>query len=258
MFPLSSTVNVRPVTDQHLRRFVSLSLAAMVSIIAVGLTCLLGIIAGHFYAGYLSQFPTDALVEELELEWTMMFTAFVGLAQLALWIVAATCFILWFRRAYGFLDELSIASREHSLSWTGWGFVVPVLSLWRPYAIMREIWDAFTELRSQRPEIGARHKMPRRVIGLWWGFFLAQSFASNISFRLNVRSTTVADALNAVGMDDIASLMTMLAVVPAVLVVHQTTRLVEPALRIGSVPPVPNPLETPLASDLTEAAPPTS
>lgn len=257
MFRLGSTVSVRPVSDQRLRRFVALSHASMVSIIAVGCTCVLGLVADAFYAQHLQGFPADTGMDEMELEVSMLFSGLAGLAQVACWVVAATCFILWFRRAYQFLDEMEGVSREHGLSWTSWGFVVPVISLWWPYSIMREIWDAFTQVWGQRPDISASHKMPQRWIGVWWGFYLSQAIVSNGAFRLSMRDTTVGDTLYSQGFTDLSNLMTLLAVPSAVFVIHQTTRLVEPALRIASVPPVPTPPEAAPPSDVPAIAPPT-
>ncbi len=255
MFQLRNSVSVRPVTDQRIRRFVAMSHASMISIVAVGGTCLLSMIANVFYSSHLSGFPSDTSLDELEFERTTLVVILVGLAHIALWVVAATCFILWFRRAYEFVDELGGASREHGLSWTGWGFVVPVLSLWRPYGIMREIWDGFTEVWTQRPEISAQHKMPQRWIGSWWALYLVQAFASNAAFRVDIRSETVGDTLYAISFSVFSNVMTMLAVPPAVFVIHQTTRLIEPALRIGSIPPVPGTAEPQPVMDTGDASP---
>ena len=58
----------------------------------------------------------------------------------------------------------------------GWAvgyYFIPFLLLWKPFQGMREIW-----------EVSFRNQKSLGLLRWWWGFWLLDNFAGNISFRL--------------------------------------------------------------------------
>ena len=59
----------------------------------------------------------------------------------------------------------------------GW-FFIPIANFWKPYRVMREIWDV-----SHRSKI-----TDSSLVGLWWGFWLVSNFVGRIAFKFVVRA----------------------------------------------------------------------
>jgi len=62
----------------------------------------------------------------------------VGIVYLAVYITSAVVFIMWFRRAYFNLNARKKC--EHTEGWAAGSWFVPVISLFRPFQIMKEMW----------------------------------------------------------------------------------------------------------------------
>jgi hypothetical protein len=67
--------------------------------------------------------------------------------------------------------------------WAVLFYFVPVLSLWKPFTAMREIWQASHALENWR-------KVPvPSLLRWWWGLFLASAFLGQASMRAALRGT---------------------------------------------------------------------
>lgn len=76
-----------------------------------------------------------------------------------------SCFLLlmfWMYRANRYLEENVHQELETGPFMAGLGFIIPVLSLWKPYLAMREIYQA-----SRNPEDWKDSKQAS-IIGVWW------------------------------------------------------------------------------------------
>lgn len=65
----------------------------------------------------------------------------IGLLQTGLYITSIIVFLNWFRRAYGNLHRLKLRL-NHSETMAVWAFFIPIIFLFRPYQIMKEIWSS--------------------------------------------------------------------------------------------------------------------
>jgi hypothetical protein len=84
--------------------------------------------------------------------------------------------MLWLKRAAHTAREAGLPARR-SPSWGIWGFVVPVVSLWFPYLVAVDCLPPGDERR--------------RLVGNWWGWWLAQSFSSLVIAVTAIVSTAV-------------------------------------------------------------------
>ncbi|WP_432502272.1 DUF4328 domain-containing protein [Kineococcus arenarius] len=101
----------------------------------------------------------------------------VGLTGLA-WLAAFVVTCLWLVRVRR-NSELVAPAHHHARSrgwaWAGW--VVPVVSLWFPFQVVRDALDASAS------GAGAR-RVQRRLLALWWaGWLVGQSFTNLASQR---------------------------------------------------------------------------
>lgn len=101
---------------------------------------LLGLIPGFNEIILLDKFSNGDFVDDNAIESSDTIQSIVGIIQTILYIISAVVFLNWFRRAYGNLNRLHIKT-EHEEQMAGWYFVIPILSLFRPYQIMAEIWE---------------------------------------------------------------------------------------------------------------------
>ena len=112
----------------------------------------------------------------------------IGVLYLIVYIISGITFIMWFRRAYfnlhNRLDEL-----EYSEGWAAGSWFVPIIGLFRPYKIMKEIYEENLTIL-YRKDIDTN--ISTQFLGWWWFLWIASSVLSQISLRLSLR----ADDLN--------------------------------------------------------------
>lgn len=161
----------------------------------------------------------------------------LGIAKLALYVVTAIVFLVWFHRAYANLESFGHARRHPS--WAVGGWIVPILSLFRPFQITREIWNASDPERASSAGEDARddvdlYDATPSLVAIWWASWLLGNVVGQISFRLSMAVTSI-DGLRAATMAQIASdLVTMISAPLAILVVREITRRQE---IVGARPP---------------------
>lgn len=107
----------------------------------------------------------------------------IGRVYLVLFIAAAITWLIWFSRAYRNIDVFG-GERSRTPKWAVWGYIIPFISLYLPYRMMRE---AFTASAPAGEGTG-------RLVGWWWGIFLLNGFLGQASLRLFLRADDI-DAL---------------------------------------------------------------
>ncbi|MFC1747111.1 DUF4328 domain-containing protein [Candidatus Neomarinimicrobiota bacterium] len=66
----------------------------------------------------------------------------IGLLQLLLMVISTGFLLNWTYRANGNLHALHVKGLQFSPKWAmGW-FIIPVLNLWKPYPVLKELWQA--------------------------------------------------------------------------------------------------------------------
>ena len=132
-----------------------------------------------------------------------------GTAQLIVKLVVGILFIMWFRRAYWNLHQV-VTNLKHSDGWAAGAWFVPIMSLFRPYQIMQELWvesSTYMNKRKIQPEL-SEDDVP---MGWWWAAFISASIISNISGRLYLRSDDLGLYEGAIITDYISSGLSIIA-----------------------------------------------
>jgi hypothetical protein len=144
----------------------------------------------------------------------------IGLLQFAGLIVGAVFFIRWFLNAYRNVRPLG-GERDHTEKWAGWAWFVPFLNLWRPKQIANEIWRASDPEHpnefpsSSTPVWGA--------LTLWWLFWLASNFASNVATRLAFNGDTAESLRNSTAVYLVGDSLDIVAAILAIVVIQSIT-----------------------------------
>jgi len=191
---------------------------------------LAGVGIGSWYSQYLRSVPPTAIVEELELVASQAAQGIVGILQFIALVTAAICFIQWFRQAYLNVAIVTGRANTHNPKWATWGFFVPVLNLFRPQQMMREIWDGTYARWVEEPSRTVKASPPRDLVNLWWGAFIVTSVVGNLVGRLSWRATTAQQTLAVTSLYLIADSVHASAAVIAIAVVRGVTELQRPLL----------------------------
>lgn len=85
-------------------------------------------------------------------------------ASIALYYLVAVFFIMWFRRAYYNLQAANPGYASFSEGWAAGAWFVPIMNLFRPFQMMREIWTGTQWMVPHKfPEAN-----PPTLVGYWW------------------------------------------------------------------------------------------
>lgn len=145
--------------------------------------------------------------------------------------MAVICFLRWVNRAYLNLPALSGRQLTFSAGWAIGSWFVPFLNLVRPFQIVREIWWV-----SSSPAEAARaaaHFKPATpaFIGWWWAIYLLSGFIGNMVFRMAMRAETIPQLLELSYAMLFADIVSVVAAVLAIVLVHRISKAQERAAR---------------------------
>lgn len=141
-------------------------------------------------------------------------------------ILAPIFFIMWFRRAYYNIGQLA-GPMNHSDGWVSGYWFLPLLNLYKPYQLMREMHlktRAFLQEISQLPT-----QFHLKFLGFWWAFWIIVNLVNYVSQKFWEDATTLEVIKGAFFFEAIGCLVNLIAVLLAINVV-QTYRIAEPIL----------------------------
>lgn len=113
----------------------------------------------------------------------------IGVISLIAYIISAVTFIMWFRRAY-FNLHLRVNNLSESEGWAAGSWFVPIISLYRPYHIMVEMFDA-TKFYLKRNEIEPEEKTANVSLGLWWTLWIINNLLGQFIWRYSLKAETI-------------------------------------------------------------------
>lgn len=155
-------------------------------------------------------------------------TLLTSLLEVAALLLAAVLLMTWLFQLYG-SDRVVPAELHHSRSWTIWGWLVPVLAIWRPLQVVRDLWWALAP-PADRLRPGLSRPVPV-LMRWWWGTWLAMSALGSVDAQVSNRATTLAQLRDSYSVTILSELMTAIAAVVAVVFF---TRLASRARPAGS------------------------
>jgi hypothetical protein len=144
---------------------------------------------------------------------------FIAIIIIAMSIVSAVTFIQWFRRAYFNLHTVS-DGLKYSEGWAAGAWFVPILNLFRPYQIMRELFDVSSRVISEK--MGGFHPKPYlNAVNFWWALWIISNVIANLTFRLMPNSGSIEDLKT----ETVVSIFTSLLEVPLALITVKVIKL---------------------------------
>jgi hypothetical protein len=97
---------------------------------------------------------------------------------------AGIFFLMWFHRAHRNLPALGIQEPDYSPRWAVAGFFVPFINVWRPYQVMREVWNASDPDTVEG--LSWKEMSPSPLVKWWWALFVLSIYLWNIALRLTL------------------------------------------------------------------------
>jgi Domain of unknown function (DUF4328) len=201
------------------------------------------------------RFATDSViltaVEETGEQLTLsdLIALLMGLGVLVVYVSLVIAFLLWLYRVSKNLPALgNVKSKiEYTPGWAvGW-FFIPFANLVMPYKAVREVWEKSDPAIKSESDIMFTPPASAPLLLGWWISWIASNVLSNISWRLDGRSTLGTQGFVA-GVDIISDVAGIISAVLAILVVKGIDRRqAERARHVVYVPhmPPPPPLFTP-------------
>lgn len=172
-----------------------------------------------------------------------------GLSMIAVFVATVVAFSMWIHRAHANLPALGNPKQglEYSPRWAVGGFFIPIVNLFVPYRVVKEIWvKSDPSVRSDEDFMFSVSQVPS-IIGLWWAFWLISNFVNNILYRFSGEATTPEALLGEGHLNLIAAVLEIIAAVFAIKVVRGIDRRQEERSKhVNFVPwqPPPPPLPT--------------
>jgi hypothetical protein len=116
----------------------------------------------------------------------------IGIIYLIVFIISAVTFIQWFRRAYYNLNVRT--NCNHSDGWASGSWFVPIISLYRPYQIMKEMWTKTTQLiKSKKSDYIENSTL---IIGIWWALWIVSNYIGKYVMKSAFKAETIENFLN--------------------------------------------------------------
>jgi serine/threonine-protein kinase len=105
----------------------------------------------------------------------------VGILQALWFLVSATLFLAWFRRAYANLTPLGARRLRYRPWWALGAWVLPVFSLFRPKQLLNDIWRASDPDLPSDMSDGWHRRPVSPLLAWWWMAFLASIMVRSIT-----------------------------------------------------------------------------
>ena len=139
----------------------------------------------------------------------------IGILYLIVFITSAITFIQWFRRAYYNLNVRT--NCDHSDGWAAGSWFVPIISLYRPYQIMKEMWNKTTSLIKTKTSDYAENGT--MIIGLWWTLWIISNYIGNYVLKSAFKAETIENFLNSTIADMTMSILGIPLAILTVLII---------------------------------------
>lgn len=113
----------------------------------------------------------------------------IAIIYVIAYAISGITFIQWFRRAY-FNLHIKVNHLSHGEGWAAGSWFVPILCLYRPFQIMKELYVETKELLVKKGLI-TNADLDVKYLGWWWALWLLSSLISQFSMRFSLNAETI-------------------------------------------------------------------
>ncbi len=152
----------------------------------------------------------------------------IGIIYMIAYIISGIAFIMWFRRAYFNLHQ-KVLALSFSEGWAAGSWFVPIINLYRPFQIMKELYLETHKILLNKGLI-KKESLSIKPLGLWWTFWIISGILGQFIFRYSMKAETI-DELT---ISTVASIISNIIGIPLALITIKIIKdysKVEPLLR---------------------------
>jgi hypothetical protein len=93
---------------------------------------------------------------------------------------------MWFKRAYFNLHQ-KVKNLSYSVDWAVGSWFVPILNFFRPYQIMKELYQETKKLLLNKGLI-TEDSLSTKYIGLWWTLWIIGGIIARLAFKFTINN----------------------------------------------------------------------
>ena len=188
------TVNQEPLSVKGFKPISGLSMWVQGLFIFFAIISLVALISSYMQSQLITAIINGEYFTEDELLANDMREGLIAVVYFIIFVIASIIFLVWVNRANKNINSFQRPVPRFTSGWAvGW-FFIPIMSLFRPYQVVSEIWKASNP--EIDPELNTVEHLPSSaVVALWWAFFLLSNFIGNIAARLLFDDDTITDLL---------------------------------------------------------------
>ena len=113
----------------------------------------------------------------------------IAIIYMIAYIISAVTFIQWFRRAYYNLHQ-KVSHLSYSEGWAAGAWFVPILNLFRPYQIMKELYSETKKILLKNG-LNTSERFSSNLVGLWWTLWIIGNIFERFVYRYSMRAETI-------------------------------------------------------------------
>ncbi|UAY51042.1 DUF4328 domain-containing protein [Ferruginibacter albus] len=113
----------------------------------------------------------------------------IAILYLIVFIISTVTFIQWFRRAYYNL-HLKVYHLSFTEGWAAGSWFAPVICLYRPYQIMKELYQQTIDLLTRKGLL-LHQSLTTNALGWWWALWIINNLLGQFVFRYSLKAETV-------------------------------------------------------------------
>jgi hypothetical protein len=114
----------------------------------------------------------------------------VAIFQIIVRISSAIAFLIWIHRTYRNLRALGAVNLKYSPGWAVGYFFIPILNLFRPYQVMKEIWHCSEPNTEEMP---SEYTSTSALLGWWWASWILMIILAQITNRIEMAASKLPD-----------------------------------------------------------------
>lgn len=114
----------------------------------------------------------------------------IGICYLIVFVISAILILRWIYKSNINARNLGAKNMTFSPGWSVGYYFIPILTLWKPYQAMKEIWKA-----SKAPS-DWEHQNEGGFLSIWWTLWLFSNAIGQFIFRRSLKAEEISELLN--------------------------------------------------------------
>ncbi|WP_431688811.1 DUF4328 domain-containing protein [Hahella sp. NBU794] len=143
----------------------------------------------------------------------------ISLIYLAVFIASSVLILRWIHRANYNARQLGADGMVFTPGWSIGYYFIPILTLWKPYQAMKEIWKA-----SKNP-LDFTNQSVSGILPLWWTLWVTTNILGQVVFRLTSHADEIQEFMDLNIITQIATLLDIPLALVFLAIVNNITKM---------------------------------